>query len=134
MMYTSVNLHKQTSRNESQPRMTSDWKGFKAGQLFQVPLHDNNQQYATVSTGLVQIQPDHCSNETVAWINRYADPDLPPLIYPKHSVCNGVNGCPLSIGAHRTFHIEQPGEYFLETMAGSAFQACDNFNVRHGRA
>ena len=59
MMLTAANLYKRTANlSESEPRMTSAWDGFKGGQLFDVPLHDTNRQYATVSTGLVRVQPD----------------------------------------------------------------------------
>ena len=49
MMYTGVNVFKRTDNlSESEPRMTSAWKRSKQGQLFQVPLHDNDQQYVSI--------------------------------------------------------------------------------------
>ena len=41
--------------SESEPRMASDWSGFQGGQNFSVPLHDNDQQCRSITTGLVKI-------------------------------------------------------------------------------
>ena len=45
-MSVSISLYKRTDNlSESEPRMTRDWDGFKSGQPYEVPLHDNNVQY-----------------------------------------------------------------------------------------
>ena len=41
-----------------------------------------------------------------------------------------MNGCPLSQSVHRTYYIDTPGDYFLETQSVTAEAACDNFNVK----
>ena len=54
----ALRLYKRTDNlTESETRRTSDGT-FKSGQLFDVPLHDNNQPYRTISTGLIRIQTD----------------------------------------------------------------------------
>ena len=74
MMATGIGLYKRTANlSESEPRMTSAWDGFKAGQLFEVPLHDSNQQYDAVSTGLVKVQPDRVNKGLVEWVNTLND-------------------------------------------------------------
>ena len=135
MMPTAVNLYKRTANlTESAPRMTAAWDGFKGGLLFDVPLHDTDREYATVSTGLVLVQHDILPSGFVDWINKYTDTSLPPVSYPSHAQFAAVNGCPLSQGAHRTYYL-LAGDYFLETSGASPFssspsQACDNFNVQ----
>ena len=58
-MGVGINMYKRTDNlSESAPRMTSDWDGFKRNQWFEVPLHENDQQYGTLRTGLINIQPD----------------------------------------------------------------------------
>ena len=58
MVDMGINLFKRTANlSESEPRMTSAWDGFKGGQLFDVPLHDKDREYRTVSTGLVRVRP-----------------------------------------------------------------------------
>ena len=54
----ALRLYKRTDDlTESETRRTSDGT-FKDGQSFDVPLHDNNQPYRTISTGLIRIQTD----------------------------------------------------------------------------
>ena len=129
MMATGIGLYKRTNASGSAPRMTSDWDGFKSGQLFEVPLHENDLQYRTVTTGLVKVESDSVCpsviDDAVIIIN---DPDLPRFYLPDHANMNTVNGCPLSMSAHRTYHL-LAGEYFLETQGATVVQVCDNFNV-----
>ena len=83
-----------------------------------------------MSTGLVRVLPAGMTGKSFsAWINtQQEDPDLPLMRYPDtYSV--GINGCPLSQGAHRTYYLEA-GDYFLNTMTASYIQKCDNFNVK----
>ena len=133
MMAVGIALYKRTDNlTESEPRMTSTMKGFKAGQLFEVPLHNNDRQYATVLTGLIKVQPDRLGKPLVEWANgggRYI-PDLPAVTYPDHAQWAAVNGCPLSQSVHRTYFIGSVGEYFLETQSVTSEAACDNFNVK----
>ena len=109
--------------------MASDWSGFKGGQNFSIPLHDNDQQYRTITTGLAKVQPDHCSPGYADWLTSIADPSLPSVSYPDHVTCHSVNGCMLSQGANRTYHIGV-GEYLLETQMSSTLGFCSAFNVK----
>ena len=136
MMPTGLALYKRTANlSESEPRMTSAWDGFKRDQLFQVPLYDDSdQQYGTVSTGLVKVQPDILSQESVDWINSFArdsnEPgSFPPLRYPHHTDYNTINGCLLSQGAHRTYYLGV-GDYFLETTIAASVGTCKPHNVK----
>jgi len=83
-----------------------------------------------VSTGLVIVEPAGVLGIGLTeWIERQqADPDLPPMRYPDSHFCT-VNGCPLSMGAHRTYYLEA-GDYFLNTMTAAYTNKCDNFDVR----
>ena len=102
MFGVGISIFKQTDNlAESEPRMTSDWKGFEGGQLFEVPLHDNNQQYRNISTGLVKIQPDRFGQAYVDFLTPYYDPAFPPLSYPGNSSSNAINGCPLALGVRK---------------------------------
>ena len=76
-MFTAANLYKRTDNlSKSAPRMTSDWEaGFRGGQPFDVPLHDNDKEYRTVTTGLVKVQPDRANKGLVDWINTNNDTD-----------------------------------------------------------
>lgn len=118
MMTIGIRLFKRTDNlSKSDARMTSDWKGFKSGLMFDVPLHDSNRQYRTVRTGLYEVQQDLYSHGTTKAVNSFRDPALsPPLCYAKARfppddvvpqdkrnetcLCDGcgwhVNGCPLS--------------------------------------
>ena len=130
MMFTGISLYKRTADlSRSAPRMTPDWDGFKAGLEFEVPLHDNNQQYSTVVTGLIKVQTDTASPGLTDWITRYADPDLPTMRFPDTADSNAINGCPLSLGAHRTYFLDE-GDYFLETQGASIETSCSHFNVK----
>lgn len=83
MMDVGINLFKQTDNlTESEPRMTSDWDGFKRNQSFEVPLHDNDQQYRTISTGLVQIQPDRFGQGFIDFITPSYVEGFPPMSLP----------------------------------------------------
>ena len=102
MMSVGINIFKQTDNiAESEPRMTSDWKGFEGGQLFEVPLHDNNQQYRNISTGLVKIQPDQMGQGFVDFLATYNDPAFLPMAYPDNSTSVAINGCPLAFGVRK---------------------------------
>lgn len=131
MMTTGVSLYKRTANlSESEPRMTADWDGFKDGQQFEVPLHDNDQPSNVVKTGLVQVQPDILPKEFVEfWMAHYSNPDRPPVLYPD-SKWLSINGCPMSAGANRTYYLADAGDYFLHTAAGNLNLACGNFNVK----
>ena len=62
MMAVGLSILKQTDDlTQSVPSMSSFTRRFEGGKLYEVPLHDNNVQYRTVSTGLVEIQPDFTS-------------------------------------------------------------------------
>ena len=124
--------------SKSQPRMTSAWtepgagrSSFKGGQYFEVPLHDNNEEYGTVSTGLIQEQPDLFPPTFVTWISGFTDldPDLPEFSCPDHCWTAAVGGCPLSQGLIRNYYLEV-GEYFLHTQTASYIQECGDFNVK----
>ena len=85
-MDVGIGIYMQTGNlAESEPRMTSDWDGFKRNQSFEVPLHDNNQQYRTISTGLVRIQPDFFGQGFIDFITPYYAEGFPPLSYPDNS-------------------------------------------------
>ena len=128
MMMPGINIYKRTDNlSESEPRMTSGSGGFKRGQFFEVPLHENNQQYGTCRTGLIRVQPDILGETLVGWINQFKDPDYPELRYPDHATFNSVNGCPLSQSANRTYFL-QSGSYILETLG--SFLRCSHFNVK----
>ena len=102
MMSVGINIYKQTDNiAESEPRMTSDWKGFEGGQLFEVPLHDNNQQYRTISTGLVKIQPDQMGQGFIDFLTPIKDPAFPPMALPDNSSHVAINGCPLALGVRK---------------------------------
>ena len=83
-----------------------------------------------MSTGLVRVEPAGTLGKGLtAWINsQQADHDLPPMRH-KSSYHVTMNGCPLSLGAHRTFCLGA-GDYFLHTMSASKLHKCDNFNVK----
>lgn len=92
-------LYKRTDNlNESEPRMAPDRKSFRRGQNFSVPLHNKDQQYRTVTTGLVKVQPDNVGPGLAAYYKALSDPDLPNVSYPDHSDWPGYNGCPLRRG------------------------------------
>ena len=102
MMSVGINLFKQTDNiAESEPRMTSDWKGFEGGQLFEVPLHDNNQQYRNISTGLVKIQPSGFGQGLIDFIAPFHDPSFPPMTRPGNASYAAINGCPLALGVRK---------------------------------
>ena len=90
----------QANLSLSEPRMTSDWKGFlsNASLAFKVPLHDGNHEYRTLETGLIKIQEDRCPPGLVDWVNQFNDPTKPALTYPNECACMGANGCTLSQG------------------------------------
>jgi len=118
--------------------MTSDLDGFKGGQLYKVPLHDNNRQYTTISTGLIRVQPESLSKTMVDYISRFHDPEFPPMTWdgcdPGKAGCKNaswlsVNGCPLSSGANRTYALSA-GDYVLETLGVRLDGGCSSFNVK----
>ena len=135
-MTVGLNIYKRTDNlSESQPRMTSDWpREWKQWQRlpFEVPLHDNDQQYATVSTGLIKVQPDIVNKRHTDWLIRLSSPDFPPYLYadPASHTAGSVNGCPLSLSANRTYYIAEAGDYVLQTQGATLIQSCDNFAVK----
>ena len=125
-----IALYKRTDNlSESEPRMTSGSKVFQGGQLFEVPLHHNDQQYGAVTTGLVRVQPDQLNQGFTNWVSEYHNKDFPPLVYPDHTKAQSVNGCSMSQGAHRTYYIET-GDYFLSTIGASWNNDCGDFHVK----
>ena len=51
------------------------------------------------------------------------------MSYPDHATFSGINGCPLSIGANRTYCLPE-GAYILETVGADLQVGCDNFIAR----
>ena len=109
----------------------SNWSWSKDGQNFSVPLHDNNRQYRTITTGLVKVQPDQCGEGLANGARGIADPtfdaSFPTML--ANATCQSVNGCALSQGANRTYNIGV-GKYFLETQMTTFLGACSDFNVK----
>ena len=103
MMSVGINIYKQTDNiAESAPRMTSDWKGFEGGQLFEVPLHDNNQQYRNISTGLVKIQPSRVGGQGfLDFLAPFNDPAFAPMTLPNNASAWAINGCPMALGVRK---------------------------------
>ena len=136
-METGINIYKRTGQNESQARMVPDRHGglsanssFKGGRLYQVPLHEDDQQYDDVSTGLVHVQPDMWGPGLVKYVTQFYDPAYPwRMSYPNHSRFNSINGCPLSMNANRSYYLGV-GEYFLESMDAGFGESCSYFNVK----
>jgi len=126
-----VSIYKATSNlSESEPHIRRlDLGGESTGQLYEVPLHDNNRQGTPVRTGLVKVQPDQFSAVSADWLRPFADPDYPAIEYPDHSTFTAVNGCPLSKGANRTY-VLQAGNYVLETMGADLQGGCTHFSVK----
>ena len=99
--------------------MTLAYDGFHSNQNFTVPLHDNDLEYTRVTTGLKRVHSDHFPAAFVDWntvpsrLSGYPS-DWP---VPTHDDAPSpvINGCPTSMGAHRTLQIDDVGEYFLET-------------------
>ena len=125
-----VNLYLQTDNvSESEQRVVpSGEKRQQTGQIFEVPLHDNNQQYTTMSTGLIRVQAESVSKGLADWFAVMRDPDYPPMEYPDHAFWSASSGCPLSVGANRTYYLAT-GSYILETMGADLAQECTNFIV-----
>ena len=138
-----INIYKRTNNlSESEPRvMPLAWNGRgnasaeRARREYLVPLHDYDTQYKTISTGLVRVQPEGLSKAYIAWQQtQLNDTDYPPVVYPTHATWLAVNGCPLSVGANRTYFVEEPGDYFLES-AGATFDGgCGYINIRYSTA
>ena len=130
-----LNLYKRTDNlSESSPRMTSNadgtWQGLKGGQNFSVPLHDNNVQYDTVTTGLVMFEPDHLSPLFNDYMKANGEP-IPSLPYTNAPLTShSVNGCLLSQGANRTYQISEVGDYVLGTQLNAVLGLCKYFNVK----
>ena len=135
-MATGVALYRRTNNlNESEPLMTrsswdaeGQWTGFKRGQPFHIPVHDNNIQCDTIESGLVKVQPDHCGKGLSAMMMSNQDLNFPPTT--ADASLHGINGCQLSAGAHRTFYINETGDYFLETQASFVIGGCNHLNVK----
>ena len=108
--------------SESEPRMTPDYKNFSAGQNFSVPLHDDaGEIYKRITTGLVMVQPDFFARTLVDELNANPNPALEWLTVPYGVTCHSNNGCALSNGANRTYHIGV-GEYFLEVSCVTVYR------------
>ena len=77
------------------------------------------KEYTRVRTGLKRVQKDICEPSFIDWLaapSRLAGyPASFPVPTYDDAIAAATNGCPLSTGAHRTFQIDQVGEYFLET-------------------
>jgi serine/threonine protein kinase len=132
MMDVGLSLYKRTDNlSESEPRMNITTGVFEEGKMFEVPLHDNNQQYCTVSTGLIRIQPDLYHSNFVDWMNEQSrfDPHYPPMNLDSRDAYT-KNGCPLSANTHRTYFIGEVGDYFLASAGSSTANACSNFNIK----
>ena len=105
IMNVAVLMYKRVPLSESVPRMAGMAANFtfQAGLHFEVPLHNNDKQYRTVSTGLVPFQNDLISPGFVAWHNNPARQplaDYPPMNFTlKNNAFGAVNGCPLGHGA-----------------------------------
>lgn len=131
MMAVGLSILKQTDDlAQSVPSMNSFTRRFEGGKLYKVPLHDNNVQYRTVSTGLVEIQPDFTAAGYEDFLNApgRADPLYPMLKGPASEVA--ANGCPMSNSVHRTYYIGDVGDYILESQSSFATDGCGNFNIK----
>lgn len=136
MMEVGIGLLRQTvDLAHSAPRMNISTGRFEeGGAMFEVPLHDNNVQYRTISTGLVDVQTGTISPTMVDWLNApsRADPNFPKLAH-NNSMSKTMfhaNGCPMSQSVHRTFYISDVGDYILETQQADVNSACSSFNVK----
>jgi len=128
MMSVGLHLFKRTdNRSKSEERMTDDWS-FKGGQMFEVPLHDNDKEYRTFTTGLVREQPDSFGEGIFKWMEQWYDPNFPAMPFPNREGLTN-NGCSLSMSAKRTYYLET-GEYVLETQSSNVIRLCDQFNVK----
>jgi len=129
MMFTGVNVYKRTDDLAlSEPQMARDWSGFKHGEGFEVPLHENDEVYGTLATGLIPLEPDHIAQGLVDFIAGLGwDPNFPPM--NNASMLNSMNGCALGQSANRTYHLDE-GDYILETQGSHYTSVCNNFNVR----
>ena len=129
-MALGLELFRRTANlSESEPRMLSNWSWSKGGQNFSVPLHDNDRQYRTVTTGLARVQPDRCPLGMARYYNDDFNQALKWLKMPDDAPCFSVNGCTLSQGANRTYRLDA-GEYFLETMMSSVLGQCSDFHAK----
>ena len=135
-MTTGLNIYKRTDNlSESQPRMTSDWpRTWDQWQRlpFEVPLHDNDKQYGTFTTGLIKVQGDIVNERHTDWLIRLSSPDFPEYLYadPASHTSGSVNGCSLSLSANRSYYIGEIGDYVLQTQGATLIQSCDNFAVK----
>ena len=87
---------------ELEARRTPDGT-WQAGQLSDVPLHDNNIHHRTISTGLVNHQRDVFGAGMFKWISeggRYR-PRFPRVTKETVEGIGAVNGCPYSLGVDR---------------------------------
>ena len=106
-----VGLFKLTSNlSESEPRMTNDRAGFKSNLSYSVPLHDNDQHYRDVRTGLILVQPDVAGRGFVNFLLNVSNRSkarlgLPDLEYQNHASWTSVNGCSLSQSVNRTYFL-----------------------------
>ena len=99
-MGVGIALYKRTSDlTVSEPGINANGTYTKGGRLYEVPLHNNDQQYGTVQSGLIMIQQDQYSNKTVNYFNQPARvvPNMPPMVFPGKAKLMTKNGCPLSM-------------------------------------
>lgn len=133
-MTQGISIMRQTGINisNSEPSMNITTGRFNGrGGLYEVPLHDNNIQYRTFSTGLIDIEPDLLGPGMERWLNA---PGRPNPFYPRvgQSTKTGgiyfINGCPLSASVRRTIFLEV-GDYIIESQA--AFMTlCGDFHLK----
>ena len=93
--------------------MAPDSSGFRGGLNFSVPLHDRDQQYRTITTGLIKVQNDVTGGGFSDFLMENADPNdpnLPNVSDPAHIISESINGCSLSVGANRSYFLPV-GEY-----------------------
>ena len=99
--------------------MTLAYDGFHSNQNFTVPLHDNDLEYTRITTGLKRVHADRMPAGFIDYMTVPSRLSGYPSNWPvptyDDAIAPSVNGCPTSMGAHRTLQIDEVGEYFLET-------------------
>ena len=106
LMDVGLLLYKRTDNlTESEPMVLTNGTyirgnnqtGYAFEQFYKVPLHRDDQQYDTVSTGLVKIQPDLVSQGLIDFVEGFGTPqEFPPFMRPDRASYISTNGCPLS--------------------------------------
>lgn len=124
MMNVGIMLFKRTANlsEAEMGRSSSDGLVWEDARVFEVPLHDNNEQYTTVSTRLQEMYPEHAGPGLVDWLGaggRMVQWERPVThsraVNSRSRAANSragglgaVNGCPLSSSVHRTFFDSNP--------------------------